>query len=169
MDAHVEVLILGSFPSPASLAKRQYYGHPQNHFWKLMGALLGEPLYDMEYALRLPVLLKHRVGVWDVYARCERPGALDSAIRNAVHNQFQRVLADAPDLRRVCFNGKTAGRFAPMFAEWGYDTLVLPSSSPAYTLKLEEKLKAWRGVLAGAHKKRARSNPGASKRLRGTG
>lgn len=147
IDERIKVLILGSFPSPASLAKRQYYGHPQNHFWKLMGALLDEPLFDMDYALRLPMLLKHRIGLWDVYAQCERPGALDSNIRRAVGNQFERVLAGVRDLRRVCFNGKTAGRFAPVFAEAGYQTLVLPSSSPAYTLKLDAKLKAWRGVL----------------------
>jgi hypoxanthine-DNA glycosylase len=147
IDQRIRVLILGSFPSPASLEKRQYYGHPQNHFWKLMGALLDAPLYDMEYASRLPILLKHRIGLWDVYAQCERPGALDSNIRRAVGNQFERVLADTPDLQRVCFNGKTAGRFAPVFAEAGYQTLVLPSSSPAYTLKFEAKLKVWRGVL----------------------
>ena len=28
------------------------------------------------------------MGVWDVYARCEREGSLDSAIRNAVPNDI---------------------------------------------------------------------------------
>ena len=149
VDAGVKVLILGSFPSPASLAKKQYYGHPQNHFWKLMGALLDVPLYDMEYALRLPVLLKHRIGLWDVLHQCERAGALDSNIRKAVNNDFRRVTRLARDLKRVCFNGKTAGRFAVVFADMGYETLVLPSSSPAYTVGFEKKLQAWRGVLDG--------------------
>jgi hypoxanthine-DNA glycosylase len=145
-DENVKILILGSFPSPASLAKQQYYGHPQNHFWKLMGALLDQPLYDMEYPQRLPILLKHHIGLWDVLQKCERAGALDSAIRNAVNNDFRKVTRVAAGLKRVCFNGKTAGRFEPVFAEAGYRTLVLPSSSPAYTLKFEAKLKAWRGV-----------------------
>ena len=139
---------MGSFPSPASLAKKQYYGHPQNHFWKLMGALLDEPLYEMDYAKRLPVLLKNGIGLWDVLHQCERAGALDSNIRNAVNNDFRKVTRVAKALRRVCFNGKTAGRFAPVFAEAGYETLVLPSSSPAYTLKFEAKLKEWRGITA---------------------
>lgn len=147
IDARIRVLILGSFPSPASLAKQQYYGHPQNHFWKLMGALLQVPLYDMNYAERLPVLLKHRIGLWDVLHQCERAGSLDSNIRNAVNNDFRRVTRIAPNLERVCFNGKTAGRFEPVFAQAGYDTLVLPSSSPAYTLAFEKKLQAWRAVL----------------------
>jgi len=149
IDGDVKVLILGSFPSPASLEKQQYYGHPQNHFWKLMGALMNEPLYEMEYAQRLPLLLKCGIGLWDVLHQCERAGALDSNIRNAVNNDFRKVTRVARGLRRVCFNGKTAGRFEPVFAEAGYHTLVLPSSSPAYTLGFNAKLKAWRGVLAG--------------------
>ncbi len=161
IDADVKVLILGSFPSPASLAKQQYYGHPQNHFWKLMGALLDKPLYGMDYAERLPILLRNHIGLWDVLHQCERAGALDSNIRNAVNNDFRRVTRVACHLKRVCFNGKTAGRFEAVFREAGYETVVLPSSSPAYTLKFEEKLKAWRGVLAGHKQQRARLAPDA--------
>jgi hypoxanthine-DNA glycosylase len=161
IDAHCKVLILGSFPSPASLAKKQYYGHPQNHFWKLMGALLDQPLYDMDYAQRLPVLLQHHVGLWDVLHQCERAGALDSNIRNAVNNDFRKVTRVASGLQRICFNGKTAGRFAPVFADAGFETLVLPSSSPAYTLGFEAKLKVWRGATADVTKKRARKFAGA--------
>lgn len=148
IDENVTILIMGSFPSPASLVKKQYYGHPQNHFWKLMGALLDVPLFDMAYAQRLPVLLNNGIGLWDVLQQCERVGALDSNIRNAVNNDFRRVTRVARGLKRVCFNGKTAGRFAPVFAEAGYETRVLPSSSPAYTIKFEAKLKLWRGAMA---------------------
>lgn len=165
LDANIAVLILGSFPSPASLAKKQYYGHPQNHFWKLMGVLLDAPLYEMEYAERLPVLLQHRVGLWDVLQKCERAGALDSNIRNAVNNDFHRVTRVARGLKRVCFNGKTAGRFEPVFAEAGYETLQLPSSSPAYTMGFEKKLQVWRGVLTPFKKKRPASNEGAGRAM----
>ncbi len=148
IDARVETLILGSFPSVASLGKAQYYGHPQNHFWRLVGAVIDETLYEMEYAKRLMTLLKHRIGLWDIIGKCVRPGSLDSSIRDARHNDFERVTGVAKKLRRVCFNGKTAGKMEPLFAEWGYETLVLPSSSPAYTLRFEEKLKQWRAIAA---------------------
>lgn len=57
------------------------------------------------------------------------------------------VREHAPLLRKVCFNGKMAGRFAEVIGEAGYETLVLPSSSPANAmLSFEQKLVMWRGV-----------------------
>jgi hypoxanthine-DNA glycosylase len=148
IDAKVETLILGSFTSVASLGKAQYYGHPRNHFWRLVGAVIGEPLHEMEYTHRLKALLKYRIGLWDVIGKCKREGSLDSNIRDAGHNDFSRVTKVAKQLRRVCFNGKTAAKQEPLFADWGFDTLVLPSSSPANTMRFDEKLKAWRWIAA---------------------
>jgi len=149
LDAGIETLILGSFPSPASLAARQYYAHRQNQFWRLLGALTGEPLPELDYAARQRCLLAHRIGVWDVFRRCRREGALDAAIRAAEPNDFARLAVEAPRLRRVCFNGRTAARCERGFAAQGHATCVLPSSSPAYTLAFEDKLAAWRAGLAG--------------------
>jgi len=141
-------LLLGSFPSAASLGKRQYYAHPQNQFWRLVGAVIDEPLVEMKYEQRLQTLLQYRIGLWDVIGACRRPGSLDSDIRDPRHNDFARVTHVAKKLKRVCFNGKTAGKFAPLFAEWGYATLMLPSSSPAHaTLRFEQKLGQWRKIL----------------------
>lgn len=146
IDAKVETLILGSFPSVASLGKAQYYGHPQNHFWRLVGTAIAEPLAEMEYAQRLKTLLNHRIGLWDVIGTCSREGSLDADIRNAAKNDFSRVTGVAKKLRRVCFNGKTAGKMEPVFIEWGFATVVLPSSSPANTMRFDEKLKQWRQI-----------------------
>ena len=148
IDAKVETLILGSFPSVASLGKGQYYGHPQNHFWRLVGAVVDEPLYEMAYAQRLKTLLKHRIGLWDVIGECRREGSLDSNIRDAGHNDFSRVTDIAKKLRRICFNGKTAGKTEEQFIEWGYETVVLPSSSPANTMSFEEKREQWWQIAA---------------------
>ena len=74
LDAGVSTLILGSFPSPASLAAQQYYAHRQNQFWRLLGALLGEPLAELDYTERQRCLLHHGIGAvsythLDVYKR----------------------------------------------------------------------------------------------------
>ncbi|MGA7777103.1 MAG: DNA-deoxyinosine glycosylase [Paraburkholderia sp.] len=145
-DTHT--LILGSFPGEASLAATQYYAHPRNQFWKLLGAVLDEPLVELPYEERLLRLLHHQIGVWDVLAACEREGSLDVAIRNATPNDFAALRAHAPLLAKVCFNGKTAGRFAPVIGAAGYTTLVLPSSSPANAmLSFDQKLRLWRDIL----------------------
>jgi double-stranded uracil-DNA glycosylase len=149
LDAAIETLVLGSFPSPASLAAQEYYAHRQNQFWRLLGTLLGEPLADFTYAEKQRCLLRHRLGVWDVYARCRRQGALDSAIQSAAPNDFSQLKAQAPHLRRVCFNGKTSGKFERWFGAQGYATRVLPSTSPAYTLAFERKVELWREAWQG--------------------
>jgi hypoxanthine-DNA glycosylase len=142
------ILILGSFPGNASLAAQQYYAHPRNQFWKLVGALIGEDLYSLPYGERLPRLLAHRFGLWDVLAACEREGSLDSAIRKPAANDFDRLRHLCPVLETVGFNGQASGKFAPQFAQAGYRTVVLPSSSPAHmAMSFEQKLDVWRRLL----------------------
>src|SRR4051812_17365560 len=154
IDANIETLILGSFPSVASLGKAQYYAHPQNHFWRLVGAVIGEPLNEMDYEARKRMLLAHRIGLWDIIDVCRRDGSLDSNIRDARHTDFKQVTRVAKKLRRVCFNGKTAGKREPEFVALGFETLVLPSSSPAYTMRFEEKLKQWKKLAVPARESR---------------
>ena len=138
------ILILGSFPGAASLAAQQYYAHPRNQFWKLVGALVGENLYGLPYNERLPRLLAHRFGLWDVLAACEREGSLDSAIRKPAANDFERLHKLCPQLETVGFNGQASGKFAPQFEHAGYRTVVLPSSSPAHmAMTFEQKLAVW--------------------------
>lgn len=149
IDARARVLILGSFPSEASLAAQQYYAHRQNHFWRILGAIVGLPLYEMDYAARTAAVKAAGIAIWDVYRACLREGSLDADIRDARPNDFVRLKKSAPQLRRACFNGKTAGKFAPHLAALGFETAVLPSTSPAYTLGFEAKLAAWRAAVAG--------------------
>ena len=148
LAADTRVLILGSFPGEASLAARQYYAHPRNHFWPLLAAIVGEPLPSMPYPRRLACLLAHRIGVWDAIVACERAGSLDAAIRAATRAGTARVRRAAPRVAMVCFNGRTAARAAPAWRAAGYATLVLPSTSPAYTRPFAEKLAAWRAIAA---------------------
>lgn len=122
--------------------------NPRNQFWKLVGALVGEDLYSLPYDERLPRLLAHRFGLWDVLAACEREGSLDSAIRKPAANDFERLHRLCPQLETVGFNGQASGKFAPQFAQAGYRTVVLPSSSPAHmAMSFEEKLALWRRLV----------------------
>lgn len=148
LDRATRILILGSFPGEASLAAQQYYAHPRNQFWRLLSAVTGEDLHGLSYPRRLTRLLAHRIGLWDVLAGCEREGSLDASIRRPQTNEFARLKHRCPNLARVCFNGKTSGKFAPQFAEAGFETLVLPSSSPANAqYSFEEKLAEWKKIL----------------------
>lgn len=142
------VLILGSFPSEASLAARQYYAHPRNHFWPILGAVVGEPLAELPYRERCVRVQAHRIAIWDTIVACERHGSLDTAIRHAIRGEVARVRRVAGGLVAVCFNGATAGRARGAWEEAGYATLQLPSTSPAYTLPLAAKLSAWRRIAA---------------------
>jgi hypoxanthine-DNA glycosylase len=146
IDAHARVLILGSFPSEASLAARQYYAHPRNHFWPIIGAILGEPLAELPYGDRLSRVRAHGIAIWDTIVACERAGSLDAAIRNAERGEIARVRRVARALRAVCFNGRMAARAQPAWAAAGYATLIMPSTSPAYTKPFAEKLAAWRAL-----------------------
>ncbi len=140
------VLLLGSFPGEESLRQSQYYAHSRNQFWRLLGEVIAEPLLDLPYAKRLQRLARHRIGVWDIITGCEREGSLDGDIRNAAFAQFEWLAKHAPKLRLVAMNGQKAGTAQRCLAALGYQTLVLPSSSPAYTLPYADKLHAWQAL-----------------------
>ena len=146
LDRDARVLILGSFPSEASLAARAYYAHPRNHFWPILAAIVDEPLHERPYAERLASLRRLRVGLWDTIVACERRGSLDGAIRNAERGEIARVRRSAPALALIAFNGKTAGRAETLWRDAGYATLTLPSTSPAHTMPFADKLSAWRMI-----------------------
>ena len=144
LASDARVLVLGSFPSEASLAAKQYYAHPRNHFWPILSALLDEPLVELPYRERLARVRAHGVAIWDTIVACERKGSLDTAIRNAEQGEITRVRRVAKGLRAVAFNGGTAARAAPAWHDAGYQVLLMPSTSPAYTRPVAEKLAAWR-------------------------
>lgn len=151
-DADARVLVLGSFPGEASLAAREYYGHPRNHFWRLIGGVIGESLQTLDYARRVEALRKHRVAVWDVIAQCEREGSLDSAIRAEVANDIGGLLRRSPSIATIAFNGGKSASYRKRIAsipEAARCTLIqLPSSSPANaTHSLAVKQAAWTAAL----------------------
>ena len=147
IDKHTRVVILGSLPGDASLAAQQYYAHPRNQFWRLIGDLLQQELTTLPYSERLPVLLHHHIGLWDVVGHAERHGSLDSALRHINPNDLDHLRAQCPGLRAVGCNGQTATRHAQGLTAHGIAVLALPSSSPAHTRAYAEKLAVWRQLL----------------------
>jgi hypoxanthine-DNA glycosylase len=148
-------LILGSLPGRRSLEVRQYYAHPQNAFWKLIGAIFEVPVMP-PYARRVKILTANRIALWDVLAAAERPGSLDSSIvhASALANDFRAFFRAHPQIGRVFFNGRKAEalyrRFVlpelgDEFVEMRYESL--PSSSPAHAgLAFARKLERWQRV-----------------------
>ena len=148
-DAGTRLLVLGSFPSVASLQAQQYYAHPRNQFWPLLSALFGLDLKAMPYAERVAAVQARGLGIWDVYAACEREGSLDSAIEQATYNDFAGLIARLPQLRGIAHNGGESARARRFTASFGLPVYRLPSTSPAHaSWSFERKLAAWREVFA---------------------
>jgi hypoxanthine-DNA glycosylase len=143
------LVVLGSFPGVASLQAAQYYGHPRNLFWPILGAVWGLDLAAMPYADRLGVLRSRRVGVWDVYASCRREGSLDSAIEAAEMNDLAGLRRVAPGLVAIAHNGGESARAMARTRGLGVAVHRLPSTSPANaSWSFERKLAAWQAVFA---------------------
>lgn len=145
------LLVLGSLPGAVSLAKRRYYAHPQNQFWRLIGAAIGRDLAALDYEARLEALLEARVGLWDTVASATREGSLDADIRLHEASDLAALAAALPDLRAVAFNGGTSARIGRRQLEGVHrlDLIDLPSSSPAYaSLPFDRKREAWLALRA---------------------
>ncbi|WP_123028519.1 DNA-deoxyinosine glycosylase [Mycolicibacterium stellerae] len=152
VDDDARILILGNMPSVMSLAAQEYYGNPRNAFWRIAADIVGfDP--SSAYADRTVALRGSGVAVWDVLQMCRRVGSLDSAIEpdSMVANDFGSFFDAHPTIDRVFFNGAAAEKNFIRLA--GVDRPLryrrLPSTSPAQTMRYEDKLRAWREALAG--------------------
>lgn len=152
-DRKARLLILGSMPSRKSLAEQQYYAHPRNTFWPIMGALFGfDP--QLDYETRLAKLRANGVALWDVAHRCVRPGSLDAAMREVEANDFPTFFAAHTHIRAIFFNGRKAEELyrrlvLPALPPrlQNIDRHLMPSTSPAHATKgFADKLAAWQAV-----------------------
>ena len=163
-DEHSRILVLGSFPSVLSRENAFYYGNPQNRFWRVMAACLGEPVPQNEgglsvngqpltleesIAAKKRMLLRHGIALWDVIASCDIKGSSDASIKNVAPAQVEYVLETAHIGAVIC-NGGTAGRLYKRYLQWqvGLAAHVLPSTSPANaTWQLERLTARWQEEL----------------------
>ena len=143
-DGNSKILVLGSFPSVKSREQLFFYGHPQNRFWPLMAALLGENA-PQSIPEKKAMLLRHHIALWDVIASCEITGSADSSIKNVTANDLSPIFA-AADIKQIFVNGQTAKRFYDRYTKpvIEREAAVLPSTSPANAAWTFEKLvTAW--------------------------
>jgi TDG/mug DNA glycosylase family protein len=147
------ILILGSMPGQRSLEMGQYYAHPQNLFWKIMGKLIGfEP--GLSYEQRLDALKTAGISLWDVLKSCEREGSMDGSIKltSELPNDLVGLFQNHPSIKVIAFNGnKSWNSFQkhifPILDEMKinkFELMPMPSTSPANArLTFEVKLDSW--------------------------
>jgi TDG/mug DNA glycosylase family protein len=142
-------LILGSAPSVISLKQREYYGNKQNSFWQIVSAIFNGPKLNT-YQEKTKFILDNNIILWDVVKTCSRKGSLDSEIKSVVANDLQNLIDTHSTIEKVIFNGKMSEKLYKRHINY-YPSKIqfksLPSSSPAYTLKVEEKIKIWKDFI----------------------
>ena len=147
-DQDSKVLILGSFPSVKSRENGFYYGHPQNRFWAVLGAVFNEPT-PLTNEAKKAFLLDHHIALWDVVASCEITGSSDASIKNAVPNDLSSLICRT-QIKTIIANGNTAYILLDRFfkADPSITVIRLPSTSAANAAMTLEKLtQRWSGVL----------------------
>ena len=149
VDDQCKILLLGTMPGDRSLQLQQYYGHPGNHFWKLIYTLFDQPL-EPDYEARKLFLLQHHIALWDVLESCTCEGSLDSNIKNEVVNDFASFYELHPNITHVFFDSRKAEEFYLKYVKKSADKIyhLLPSPSRANASKsFEQKLEAWKELL----------------------
>ena len=147
-DCHSRVLLLGSIPSPKSREIGFFYGHPQNRFWRVLEAVLGEEVPQTIEDKRA-MCLKHHVALWDTIARCDIVGASDTSIRNAEPNDIGKLVRESEITRIFATGGKSAELYRKLIEPTLHIPITqLPSTSPANAAwSLERLIEAYRVIL----------------------
>lgn len=131
-SAEIEILILGSIPGDRSIAENEYYGHPRNRFWRMLAGITDSPM-PVSYADKKELLLRNRIGLWDVAHQAIRRGSLDSAIQQPEPNDIASFIERHPKLKVIAFNGRKAEALYKQFFSQSnkIQYFSMPSTSPA--------------------------------------
>ena len=147
----IRALVLGSFPSVMSLRSGQYYGNPQNWFWRVLShcGVLGDPAAP--YPERIAAVRRNGLAIWDLYARVRRPGSGDDRISDAEANRVGALLADRGPFP-ILLNGRRAREWRLQFSDLDAAIVELPSTSPRplhwnTSAARSEALAEWCGAL----------------------
>ena len=148
----IAALILGSFPSVVSLRTGEYYGNPQNWFWRVLQACGAIPDADAPYDERVSALTSLGIAVWDLYATVEREGSGDDRIQNARPNRIADLYGERGSFR-VLLNGRRSREWRRSFGDLSAEVIALPSTSPRplhwnTAADREAAIEEWRRALA---------------------
>jgi hypoxanthine-DNA glycosylase len=151
VNDETEILILGTMPGAMSLLKEEYYAHKQNQFWKIVFTVFSNGVIPDAFTEKISFIQQNKIGLWDVIANCERKGSLDIHIKNHKENDIPALLQQFPKIKKILFNGKESHRY--FMKKFGnideIEFHLMPSTSPANTIKFEIKLVAWKEALLG--------------------
>ncbi len=149
VDKNTKILVIGTMPGVASLQAAEYYAFKHNAFWTIIFKLTGTETQN--YTEKIKLLRKLHIGLWDNLKVCEREGSLDSDIKQAEPNNFEKLLWDFPNIKKLLFNGQKSFAFFKKYHPellQKYEYAVLPSTSPANArLSFEQKFTLWRQAL----------------------
>lgn len=144
-----EILILGTLPGEMSLEIKQYYANPRNKFWGIIAYITKAELPET-YDEKIKLLLKHKIGLWDVIHQAKREGSLDNNIMDEVSNKLNEFISEHNNLKIIGFNGQKSEKiFRKYFQKQeNIKYIVLPSTSPANTrIKNDEKCERWKVIM----------------------
>jgi hypoxanthine-DNA glycosylase len=148
-NSDTEILILGTMPGEKSLSLGEYYGHSRNKFWRIISAIANEEL-PLSYGEKIQLLLKTRIGIWDVVYKAHREGSLDSSIENVQPNDLDSFILKHKYLKVIGFNGiKAESLYDKYFDRKQHIKYhLLPSSSPANTgYDFDTIIMAWQRLV----------------------
>mgnify|MGYP001355687660 CR=1 FL=1 len=150
IDDNTKVLVLGTMPGDRSILTGEYYANPTNQFWKIIFRILNSGESILGYKDKIELLLKNRIGLWDVLFRANRAGSLDSNIYNEELNDFEQLFKDFPNIRVIIFNGQKPANYFKGLENIPKDIeyYILTSTSSANTKKtFERKFQEWKEVI----------------------
>lgn len=145
-DENSKILILGTFPSKVSREVTQYYGNMHNQFWKILFEIFNTNYSnDTVYNDKVNFLLQHNIALWDIIAKCDTDGSLDSRIKNAVYNDINEFLKRHENVNAIFCNGQMAYKQVMKTVDSNkFNVILLPSTSPTNTVKYGIKYNIWK-------------------------
>ena len=148
VNGNTKILILGSFPGEISRQRRQYFANKGNDFWKVWEKVISEPLVSEDWDLRKNLLLKHKIGLWDVYASAEQIGSSDKDLKNKILNDVNTFIKRNPKIQLFLITGNEAyNGFSNLNLKLAYYKIQSTPGANRRWYSTEDKVKEIKEIL----------------------